>query len=212
MKKNLLTLTLLLCSFALFAQSTTTTSENPTNKFEVLVIAKLGSGIIQETGSAPTNGNINGGDFLLSMKLGKAFNLATGLGYYEFYGNRTLDGNTASIKNAYLRFPLIAHGNVSIYKNKPENQRIFLTAGLGFYGNHQFKQETETIAGNYSDSNLGWNLGFSTQLGVKFEVTDVLNLGIGYEVQSDLTDMKKDGVDRKMASMNTLNFTLGFKL
>lgn len=186
--------------------------EASTNKFEFVAVPKLGYARLIETGNAPDTGFINAGDLLLSYQLGKEFKLASGLGMIQFDFNRTFAGNTTSFRNSYLRVPLNLIGTYSIYKLKPANEAVFLTYGFGFYANNLIKQEIDTGIVATSASNLGWNFGYSIQLGMKFIVSDALNLGVGYEVQSDFSKIKSNGTEQKLEGLNTINFTIGFKL
>ncbi|HSD14590.1 MAG TPA: hypothetical protein VLB74_08070 [Flavobacterium sp.] len=215
MKKQLTVLLLLSTSWTIFAQTETPTTEKESNKFEIAVIPKLGFGKVQETGSPATNGFFNGGDLIFSIRPGKQkiWKFSTGIGYLEFWGNKNMEGTSADLKNAYLHIPVNASADVILYKNtKPQNQNVLLNVGLGLYANDQIKEEVETISGTFSDSNLGWNFGFTTQLGLKFELSDLLDFGFGYEVQADLSEAKKGGIERKIQNANTINFTMAFKL
>ena len=78
------------------------------------------------------------------------------------------------------------------------------------YANTLLKQELETIAGNTATKNMGWNFGFSSQIGLKFVLTDALNIGMGLESQSDFTKMKKDGAEQRIEQINALYFKMGF--
>jgi len=172
----------------------------------------LGTAKFKETGNVTLNGFMNGSDVLISKKITKKIDLSAGLGYFEFYGNRTLSGNTSSIKNTYFHIPLNLKSDINLFNDKPENQNVFLIIGLGLYANTQLKQEVETLDGNFSDKNLGWNFGFSSKIGIKFKVSDKLNLGIGYESQSDFSKMKKNDIARKIEGLNSIYFTLGLVL
>ena len=212
MKNHFLSILFLISACSVFSQTQNKTEGVQSNNLEFNVIAKLGFAKINETGNVPLNGFINGGDVLIAIRIHKRLNFSTGLGYFEFDGNRDLSGNTSSLKNSYLHIPVNLNSDVNLFKNEQGNQKIFLTAGLGFYGNSLLNQETETILNNSSEKNLGWNFGFSSHFGVKFILSDIFNLGIGYESQSDITKMQKNNIDRKIENSNTINFSMGLKI
>ncbi|WP_291129733.1 acyloxyacyl hydrolase [Flavobacterium sp. UBA7682] len=216
MKKTILKSTIFvsfLCFISnhVFAQ-TIKADDETSNQFEIQVIAKLGTAKFKETGNVSLNGFTNGSDVLISKKITKKTYLVTGLGYFEFNGNRTVSGNTSSVKNTYLHIPLQLMSNINLFKEKAENQNIFLTIGLGIYANTQLKQEVELLDGDISEKNLGWNFGFSSKIGIKFKTSDKLNLGIGFESQSDFNKMKKNNIERKIDGSNSIYFLLGFVL
>jgi len=207
MKKQLLTAVVLLLSFTALAQ---TTPEKKESKLEFVINSKLGFAKLNQSGFVPLNGNISGADALLSFKMGKKWNLATGVGYMEFNANPTFAGNSASLKNTYLQIPIKAIGDFSIFNKDQTGSKIFLTIGAGLYANTLLKSEVETVSGNSDMNNLGWNFGLATQIGAKFVLSDALNIGIGLESQGDFNEMKKDGTEQKIEQINALYFNLGF--
>jgi hypothetical protein len=208
MKKQLISALVILLSCTALAQSTT---EKKEGKFEFAVNTKLGFAKLKQTGNVPLNGNVNGADVLISMPLGKKWNISSGIGFLEFDTNPSIAGNTASLKNSYLHIPVQFSTDFAIFSNeKPENQKIFFTVALGVYANSLLKQELETVTGNSSAKNQGWNFGFSSQIGAKFILTDALNIGIGLEGQSDFTKMKKEGNEQRIENINAIYFKMGF--
>lgn len=209
MKKQFITALLLFITLSAISQ---TTPEKKKSSVSFLVNAKLGFAKISQTGAVDLNGTINGGDVLVSFKLGKAWNLDTGVGMFEFDGNQAIAGNETSLTNSYLQIPVKLNGDFSIFDNALEGkQKIFLTAGFGLYANTLLKQEFQTISGNNSASNLGWNFGFSSQVGAKFVLSDKIGFRFGLESQADATKMKKDGAEQKIKNSNAVYFGMEFK-
>jgi hypothetical protein len=209
MKKQILAALVVLISYTAFAQTTT---EKKESKFEIEVNTKLGFAKLKQTGNVPLNGNVNGGDLLLSFPLGKKWNIASGVGFLEFDANQNIAGNTASLRNSYIHIPVQLNNDFSLFSNeKTENQKIFFTVGLGLYANTLLKQELQTVNGNSRTKNLGWNFGMSSQIGAKFILTDALNIGIGFEGQNDFTKMKKNGNEQRIEQMNAIYFKLMLK-
>lgn len=210
MKNQLITAFLFFISITAFAQTTPETKES---KFSLAVNTKLGFARLKEKGNVTLNGNINGGDLLVSYKLGKTWDITSGIGYMEYYANAAVAGNEIAIKNSYLRIPVQFNGDYVLMKNKEtQNPNIFFTVGIGAYASTLLKQEIETVGGDSDTKNLGWNFGFSSQIGLRFIITDQFNIGLGLESLNDLTDMKKDGREHKIENINALYFKLGFKL
>ena len=212
MKKNILISTFFLfCSSILLAQ-TTDKDEANNSKIDFVVIPKMGFGRIFQSNQPSLNGFVNGGDILVSFKLNKSSFISTGIGYTEFNANQTIFGKAASLKNTYLHFPVNYTSNYTFFKSKTDSDKVLLSIGIGLYGNNLFKQEVETVDGNFSEKNVGWNIGFSTYLGIKFNVSDMMNIGVGMETNNDWTKIKKDGESQKMDNLTTLNLTLGYRI
>ncbi|MEO5775388.1 MAG: acyloxyacyl hydrolase [Flavobacterium sp.] len=209
MKNLILSASLLLITLSATAQTTTDKKESP---ISFLATAKLGFAKISQDGNVDLNGNINGGDALVSFKLGKMWSLDTGVGFFEFDANPTIDGYNASLTNSYLQIPVRINADFSVFdKGSQENQKIFFTAGFGVYANTLLKQELQTISGNSSAKNLGWNFGFSSQIGAKFLISDKMGFRLGLESQSDMSKMKKDDTEQKIKNINALYFGMEFK-
>jgi hypothetical protein len=211
MKKTIILFALLMASITTFAQTNT---DEKDSRFEFAVTAKYGFAQLKPSGGVTLNGTINSGDVMLAYKLGKSrkWDIATGISLMEFNANSVVNGSTASLKNSYLRIPVQATGEYSIYKDATSaNSKIAFVIGLGAYANHMFKQEIETVAGNSKESNLGWSFGLESQLGAKFLLSDKLNLTLGVNNMSDLTKMKHDGTEVKLESANMFFFRMGFK-
>lgn len=209
MKKLVLSFFVLLMSYNALAQST---PEKKESNLEFTVNTKFGFAKLKQTGYVPLNGNVNGADILFSLPLGKNWDISSGIGFLEFNANPTIGGNTASLKNSYLHIPVQFNNEFAIFnKENSKNQNIFFTVGLGLYANSLIKQELETVTGNSSAKNQGWNFGFSSQIGAKFVVSDAINIGLGFEGQSDFTKMKKDGNEQRIENINAVYFKLGFK-
>ncbi|MDI1317005.1 outer membrane beta-barrel protein [Flavobacterium sp.] len=209
MKNHIVAALLLFTSYSITAQTVPETKES---KVSFAVNTKIGFARLKEKGNVTLNGNVNGGDLLLSYKLGKIWDITSGVGYLEYYANTTVAGNEISVKNAYLHIPLQFNGDYTILKNEEtQNAKIIFSIGIGAYARTLLKQQIETIGGDSDSKNLGWNFGFSSQIGTRFIVSDKLTVGLGLENQSDLTDMKKDGRAQKIETINAIYFKLGFK-
>jgi hypothetical protein len=188
-------------------------AEKKESKFEIQVNGKLGFARLKQTNSVPLSGNVNGSDLLLNYKFNSKWSLATGVGILQFDANPTIDGNTASIRNSYLQIPLRVVGDYILFRGSEiKDQKIVLTLGLGMYANNLLKQELETVSGNTNTNNMGWNYGLSTGVGIKFILSNELNLGLGMESQSEFNKMKKNNTEQRIEQMNTLYFRLGLTL
>ena len=206
MKKQILALALLAVSYTTLAQT-----ETKQSKLSLIVEAKLGFARISQEGSVKLNGSINGSDLLLSYKFAKNWDVATGIGMMEFDANSILAGNATSLKNTYIQIPVLINGNYVIFKNKEtQNPNVAFIVSVGLCANTLLKQEIETISGSASSKNLGWNYSFLSQFGVKFIISDELNLGLGLEGQTDFTKMKNNGTEQRIEQLNALFFKLGF--
>ncbi len=208
MKKQIITALAIVLTFAAHAQTNT---EQKESKIGLNVNGKLGFARLKQTDFAPLNGNINGADVLLSFKLGKKWDIATGLGYSQLNANATISGNTASLQNSYLQIPAKIIGDFTVFNNEQSVSRVYLNLAAGIYANTLLKSEVETISGNSTTKNMGWNFGVATQVGLKFIVSDIVDVGIGLESQSDFSKMKKDGFEQRIEQINAFYFNLGYK-
>lgn len=208
MKKLLLTTSLLLFTVVSFAQNTKETKES---KLEFIATGKLGWAKINQSGFVSLNANSNAGDLLLSYKLGKNWGLSSGVSLMELNANLTLNGATASLQNSYLQIPLKIGGDYVMFNMDQSNSKVFFNVGAGFYASTLLKSELETLTGNSTTKNLGWNYGIVFNTGVKFLISDKTSIGIGFEGQGDLSKMKKDGLEQKVEQINSIYFSFGFK-
>lgn len=181
------------------------------SKLEVVINGKIGFAKLKQSGAPSLNGNLNGTDILVAYPISKNWDISGGVGIYEFNANTVVSGSSASLKNSYLRIPVLFNGDFSMYDNSKGEKKIVFTVGLGPYASTILKQELETVIGNADAKNLGWNFGISTQAGVKFIVSDFVNIGIGMEGQTDLTKAKKDGSEQKLENFNGMYLRIGFK-
>jgi long-subunit fatty acid transport protein len=208
MKKQLLIALAVLFTAVTLAQ---TTPEKKESKFEFQVNAKVGFARLKQTGLVSLNGNINGSDLLLSYKISRKWDVASGVSFLQFDGNPTIGGETASIRNSYLQIPVRFTGDFNIFDTtEPKDPKIIFNIGLGLYANTLLKQELETVTGNSDTKNLGWNFGFTSAVGLKFLLTDALNVGLGLESQSEFTKMKKDGAEQRIEQSNSMYLKVGF--
>lgn len=209
MKKQFITTLLILLSYTAIAQNETNKKES---KLELIINGKLGFAKLNQTGAVSLNGNINASDILLAYKISSKWDIATGIGFLQFNANPTLAGNTANLVNHYLHIPIQFNGEYNLFHGEEsKDQKVFLIICGGFYANTLLKQELETISGSSEAKNLGWNFGIETQVGVKFVVTNSLNISLGLDSQGDLTKMKKDGNEQRIQQLNALFFKLGLK-
>lgn len=207
MKKQLFAVLVILITYTVSAQEA---PKKEDSKLEFSTTGKLGFARLKQSGNVPLNGNLTGSDVLISYQVSPRGYLSSGIGFYEFNANTIFAGNSASLKNSYLRIPVQFSGDFSIFGKEQPGQKVFFTLGAGLYANTLLRQEFESPTGNSDEKNLGWNFGFSSQVGAKFILSDALNIGIGIESQSDLTKTKKDGVEQRIEQYNGMYFKLGF--
>jgi hypothetical protein len=198
--------------FITLCSTAQTESEKKESPVSFLANAKIGFAKLSQTGNVDLNGNINGGDFIASIRLSKIYRLDTGIGLMEFDSNPIVSGNSASLTNTYLQIPIRLMGDFNIFNKGSEvNQKISLTAGLGIYANTLMKQEFQTLAGSSEERNLGWNFGLSSQIGARFILSDNFGFRLGLESQADFSKMKKDNVEQKIKNLNAFYFGMEFK-
>ena len=209
MKKLFLLSILFIFNYSVFGQSSTSSDTIFKKNTGLHFVAKLGFGRIWESGKGPLNGFIGGVDAIYSIKL-KTTYLQTGLGYLAIDANRTENGNTAAITNEYLQIPLIWKSYKTIFDDQSKKQRLQSVTGVGLYANTLLNQKKEAITGNSSAIYLGWNYGYTFQLGLKYAVSDKWDIETGWQFQGDLSKMKKNGIERKTDYINAFYFDFKF--
>lgn len=208
MKKNLLILFALFCSFSLFAQDKQETEND--SKFGMQVLAKIGYGTLIQSDMVDLHGTVNSGELLFTYQLPGGASIVTGIGLLDFRTNGVSAGESYSLDQMYLRIPLYLNFSLALFEEQLDN-KFKAYAGLGFYANTLLEEKIQTLDGTHKNKNQGWNGGIGANLGMKFEVSNNFTFGIGFETQSDFTSMKKNDVKRKLEGISTVNFSLEFK-
>jgi opacity protein-like surface antigen len=206
MKKSIFTLLLVLITLNVKAQEETKKGE-----FGIIMNGKLGFAKLKQSGEVQLNGNVNAGEtqFYYSLPSGTYFTL--GIGLLEFNTNGVSGGENYSLEQNYIRIPMYINKTFLLLKEQLNN-KVNAYGGVGIYGNTLLKEELKTLSQNFELKNQGWNLGFGLNFGMLFEIYDETSLGIGFESQSDITKMNKNGMERKLESINTFNFIFKWNL
>lgn len=205
MKKVQFALLFLLLSFIANSQEEPKKPELGLN-----INGKIGFGKLIQNGMVNLNGSINSGDILFFYRLPSGTTISTGVGMLDFNANGVTGGESYSLKQSYLRIPINLNYSLFILKNQLDS-KLSAYGGIGVYANTLLKEEIQTIDETFKNKNQGWNAGLGFNVGLRFGVAKNMNFGIGFESQSDITKMKKDGVERKLEEINTVNFSFEFK-
>lgn len=205
MKKSIFTLFVVLSTFNAKAQEETKKPELGFN-----LNAKIGYAKLIQNEMVNLNGSINSGDLLFFYRLPSGTTFSTGVGLMDFNANGVAGGEGYALEHTYLRIPLYINYSLSVLGEQLDN-KLSTYGGIGVYANTLLKEEIQTLQETFKNKNQGWNGGLGFNLGVRFSVTENLNFGIGFESQSDFSKMKKDGVERKLETINTANFTFEYK-
>jgi hypothetical protein len=206
MKKIQFALLLLLVAFNCNAQEQTKKTELGFN-----LNGKIGFGKLIQNGMVNLNGSINSGDVLFFYRLPSGTTISAGVGMLDFNANGVTGGESYALKQSYLRIPINLNYSLFIFEDQLDS-KLSASGGIGVYANSLIKEEVQTVIETFKNKNQGWNAGLGFNFGLRFEVTKSLNFGIGFESQSDITKMKKDGVERKLEEINTVNFSFELKL
>ena len=205
MKKVQFALLFLLLSFIANSQE-----EPKKPEFGLNINGKIGFGKLIQNGMVNLNGSINSGDILFFYRLPSGTTISTGVGMLDFNANGVTGGESYSLKQSYLRIPINLNYSLFILKNQLDS-KLSAYGGIGIYANNLFREEIQTIDQTFKNKNQGWNAGLGFNLGLRFGVTKDVNFGIGFESQSDITKIKKNGTERKLEEINTVNFSFEFK-
>lgn len=200
MKNLVLTMFVLLSTTLMIGQET-----EKKHSYGFIANAKLGFAKLNQSGFVTINGNVNSGDIQFFYSLPSGTYFSAGIGLLEFNANGVSGGESFALEHSYIRIPLYINRSVSIFKDQ-SNNKINAFGGVGIYGNTLLKEEIQTLTTTFEEKNGGWNLGLGFNVGLTFEVNDYMSFGIGFDTQSDLTKMKKNDVERKLETINTVNF------
>ena len=179
------------------------------NDFELGLIAKIGYGRYFQSDRVDINGTVNEADIFLNYSINKNYKIGTGIGVMSFGANGTHQGSEYYLDQVYIRIPVTFTYSTSVFQNHFDD-RIRGYTGFGFYTSGLIQSKETRLTGIVESENLVWNLGIALYLGVKFDISKNLFLGIGYEIQNDLSKSEKEHIKRKI-SVSTINFTLGVK-
>jgi opacity protein-like surface antigen len=196
--------------FLLFALGVTAQEETKKAEFGITTSGKLGFGKLNQTGIVKLNGSINAADVLFFYKLSSRTTINGGIGLLDFNANGVTSGESYALKQSYFRIPVNLNYSFSVLEDQLDN-KLSAYGGIGVYANTLFREEIQTIDETVKNKNQGWNAGLGFSVGLRFGVTKDMNLGVGFESQSDRTKMKKNGVERKLEEINTINFSFEFK-
>jgi opacity protein-like surface antigen len=205
MKKSIFTLLLVLITLNVKAQE-----ESKQKELGFNVTGKLGFAKLNQSGMVLLNGSINAGDVLFFYRLPSGTTFSTGIGLMDFNANGVSAGESYALKQSYLRIPINLNYSLYILEDQLDS-KLSAYGGIGVYANALLKEEVQTIDETFKNRNQGWNAGLGFNVGLRFGVAKNLNFGIGFESQSDFTKMKKNGVERKLEEINTINFSFEFK-
>lgn len=172
--------------------------------------AKLGFATFSQSDMVKLQGDIEGGDLLFYYKLPSGTSFSTGVGLMDFRANGALSGESYFLTQRHLRIPFNVDYSLDLFE-KHFDDKLQAYAGFGLYANTLLKEEIQTLGGTNKNKNQGWNGGYGFQLGIKFAISNDFNFGLGFETQNDFSKMKKNGVERKLEGVTTVNFTLGMK-
>ncbi|MDY0090632.1 MAG: hypothetical protein RBR78_09730 [Flavobacteriaceae bacterium] len=208
MKKTVIILLTVLSSFLALAQETEDTKRK--SEFGINFGGKLGFGTLVQSDMVNLQGSANGGDMVYYYQFPKGTSVSLGVGAMQFKANGVTAGESYSLDQMYLRIPLYINYSLSVFGEELD-YKLKTYAGIGLYANTLLKEEIQTLGGTHKNKNQGWNGGYGFQLGLKFAVAKDFDFGIGFETQQDFSNMKKNGVKRKLEGVSTVNFTLGMK-
>ncbi len=213
MKKVLVLLSVFFGFKSLNAQSQV--KNGPTSKFEIKLVSKLGFAKFEQSGFETESGNVVGADFNLIYGFGNGLKLSAGIGFLEFNTNSfILDGQQIvplKINNEYLRIPIQLSKDFVISSNESKGSSLVFNGGLGVYGNTLVDDDNLILVEENNSKGSNFNMGYSCQLGVIFNISPRFNFGIATETQGDLFKLEKNNSEHKLKEINSVNFSLGYK-
>src|SRR5690606_27188029 len=190
-----------------FAQEVETKNDS---EWGIKMEGKIGFGTLVSSNTVNLHGNVNAGNIMLYYSLPNGNSFSAGVGTLQFTANGATAGETYSLEQMYLKIPVYYNFSISILKEQLDD-KFQAFGGFGVYAQTLLKEEFKTMTTTATNKNQGWNAGLGVQLGVKFDVTQDLDFGVGFETQYDLNDLEKDNTSRRMETATTINFLIGFK-
>lgn len=197
MKKTIFLISSLLFATAMSAQVENT--ENTERNLQLIIKPKIGFGELDIKDFASVNGFYSAFEFLASSKISGKYNLEYGFGLSEFKASNLSQSNLGSIKNEYVYIPVSL---VRSFNLKNDNTMQF---GIGVYGNYLYKSRIDSLA---TEKNVGFNFGYSLQVGAKFKIAEETFFRIMLESQSEFTDVEySNSTEFKQVNISALSLS-----
>ena|SRR5690554_5601122 len=218
MKKNALTknIFLFLAVFsvvALQAQENNEVPQEEKGRFLYDVVVGIGRAKYSQTDRVDITGSAVTLDFRIDYRLSDTYSLGSGINFLWVDANGVFQGNEYSLEQRYLRIPLkITHtdflGDLFGDKTVGINNRTTHTYGaLGVYAGTLLREEIKTLDSKVKTSNGGWNMGMFADFGAKFLITEDTWFRVSASAWIDFFEMKKNGVERKLEEVSTINIS-----
>lgn len=205
-RTTLIFLIAILTSFAAGAQSKfsysllTNTSGTANDQFDVCILETMGGNCydLEKTWKVNFTAGIN-------YQLSDRIRLQSGLGYNVFHMNKLNEAlNTGRYQVNYLSIPMKAHYFLGKGKTK-------FYIGGGLRTDIRLNKQKSAFGGELVQDNASaFGVSFETLIGVEFNITSMLSLGIEPTFATALTsyaqDLKFDGSSSFASSFILLNF------
>lgn len=185
------------------------------SKFSIFTYGGIGFAKIENDNESSYNLNVSSAELLIFYRIGKAYGVATGVGFDSFSGNAfNSTGNFYHERNS-LRIPLLLMYNYNISKS------VKIFGNIGFYGRNISSDEYQaanvmTIVDTYE----GWNFGMQTSIGLGYNFSERSSMGLSINNQGDFTNIESVSTNVNTGSKNQqktkgmytigLSFSFGF--
>ncbi|MBA3987392.1 MAG: outer membrane beta-barrel protein [Flavobacteriales bacterium] len=200
---------LLLLSFCFplcfFAQSTISIESNG----KWLFSNYFGYATIELEDTFKSNSTVYGGFIGKEFKIKESFSIASGIEHL-----RINTDYITSIEQLHTTFNFIQLPVQARLKYQPQNQTD-LYFDIGIYGSYLYNSKVENILLNVEDneSDLGFNFGVKSSLGLIHNLNSNLYANLGISSQADLfQSYKNDNLKLKIKDLYAFHFGVGINL
>lgn len=181
------------------------------SKFEIIGQAGIGFAVIKSDNEPKYNLNSNSGELLLNYKFSDKFGLATGFGHNQLSGNGFNSVGSFYHERSTLKIPLL------ITLQDHLSEKIDFLVNFGFYGQTIIKDEYQFLNTTQSNVYEGWNFGAEVAIGILFDLTEKMKIGVNFSTQADLSkfstkDNQAINDKQKIENQNLVGLLLIFDL
>ncbi|WP_299015205.1 hypothetical protein [uncultured Polaribacter sp.] len=162
--------------------SLTTAQETSYSKFQIIATAGIGFATIASDAQPNYNLDNNVSSILLNYRFSEKYGIATGLGHSELSGTGFNAIGNFFHERELLRIPLLFTMDYQL------TEKVKYVSNVGLYAQTIMDDEYRFLNTTESDVFKGWNYGFEASIGLLFELSKRIGLGVNFNTQQDFNE------------------------
>jgi opacity protein-like surface antigen len=187
--------------------------DDTSSKFSIITYGGVGYAVIDNEDEPDYNLDASTADILIHYTIGTRWGIATGVGFNQLTGNGFDNtGTNFYHERSTLKIPLLLSGNYNL------SPKVRLVANIGFYAQTIIKDDFSFPGNNtFGDIYEGWNFGLQSGIGMAYNLSQRLSLGIMFNTQGDFNQFETASDvgfrnTQKIRSVNTVGLLFTFNL